>query len=882
MSVTRLLLAATVMLCCTLAACDRSSQGSQGSQGKESISEGGTATQALHDGELMAFSVEAGVSASLAKDRAERISRLSYELQFSVPGDRTRPLAGRAILRFNLAGNDSPLAIDFAQGADSVLSVSSSGAPVAYDFDKEHLIIPTAALREGDNVLTLDFIAPQDAVNRNPDYLFTLFVPDRARTVFPLFDQPDLKARYSLTLEVPKSWTALGNGRLAGVEERNGRRMFRFRETRAIPSYLFAFVAGEFEVVSQSVRGREMTLLHRETDGEKLARNLDSIFETHADALDWLEEYTAIDYPFDKFAFALIPDFPYGGMEHVGAIAYRASSLLLEESPSENQLLNRAQLIAHETAHMWFGNLVTMRWFNDVWTKEVFANFMADKVVNPQFPDTDHALNFLVSHYPQAYGVDRSEGANPIRQQLDNLNLAGQMYGPIIYHKAPIMMRQLELLLGKTAFRDGLRTYLTRFSYGNATWPALIEILDEKTPIDLGSWSEVWVNTPGMPDFALRKAGVEESSWLLEQTDPRGEDREWPQQFSVLSLRGASETDMLAARSAPLPESVQGAPQADLLLNANGLGYGRFPVSDALFDAWQSLTPLQRGVLLVSAYEDLLARREKDALAYFGRLVEIVTTESNELLIELAASQLYHVYFSLLTEEERDARSTDLEDKLWKTLASQDSPSKAKLFFEIYSAVALSSSALEQVRLLWSGEESIATLSLQEAEKIRLAEILAVRLPDQAEAIIAAQREETQNPDRLRRFDYLAPALSPDVDTRDAFFNALKEPANRATEVWVSDALRRLHDPTRLEHSARYVLPSLELLEEIQVTGDIFFPSAWLNRTLGTHSTTEVAGIVRDFLEDRPDYNPQLRMKILQAADPLFRASHRKSKPPAQ
>ena len=195
-----------------------------------------------------------------------------------------------------------------------------------------------------------------------------------------------------------------------------------------------------------------MTMLHREPDAETVARNVDAIFELHARSLRWLEDYTGIDYPFAKFDFALIPAFQYGGMEHVGAIQYRASSLFLDEAPSDRQRLGRAGLISHETAHMWFGNLVTMQWFNDVWTKEVFANFMAAKIVNPSFPDIDHDLNFLVRHYPSAYSVDRTGGANPIRQELLNLNEAGQMYGAIIYNKAPIMMRQLETLIGGRAF----------------------------------------------------------------------------------------------------------------------------------------------------------------------------------------------------------------------------------------------------------------------------------------------------------------------------------------------------------------------------------------------------------------------------------------------
>jgi aminopeptidase N len=132
--------------------------------------------------------------------------------------------------------------------------------------------------------------------------------------------------------------------------------------------------------------------------------------------LDFLEDYTGIPFSLEKFDFVLIPSFQYNGMEHPGSVLYRASSVLLDESATQAQLLRRASLIAHETAHMWFGDLVTMRWFNDVWMKEVFANFMAAKIINPSFPELNHDLRFLMAHYPGAYAVDRSAGANPIRQ----------------------------------------------------------------------------------------------------------------------------------------------------------------------------------------------------------------------------------------------------------------------------------------------------------------------------------------------------------------------------------------------------------------------------------------------------------------------------------
>jgi aminopeptidase N len=156
---------------------------------------------------------------------------------------------------------------------------------------------------------------------------------------------------------------------------------------------------------------------------------------------------------------------------------------------------------------MWFGDLVTMNWFDDVWTKEVFANFMAAKIVHPSFPEVDHDLRFLVAHHPSAYGVDRTEGANPIRQPLENLRFAGTLYGAIIYQKAPIVMRQLEARVGEEAFRDGLREYLQTFSYGNATWPDLIDILDARSAEDLAAWSRVWVDEPGRPTVTVMIPG---------------------------------------------------------------------------------------------------------------------------------------------------------------------------------------------------------------------------------------------------------------------------------------------------------------------------------------------------------------------------------------
>ncbi|MDH3440178.1 MAG: M1 family aminopeptidase [Gammaproteobacteria bacterium] len=761
--------------------------------------------------------VVAGVSLELAQHRAATISRINYDLSFDIPAEVDDVIPATIEVRFDLSDNSRSLQLDFRESGDKIHAVTVNNGPSSFQIRDEHIVVPAKELKVGRNVINIAFEAGSSSLNRNPEYLYTLFVPDRARTAFPLFDQPDLKATFDLSLGLPPGWTAMSNAPIQTSVNSGLGTIVRFETSDLISSYLFSFVAGKFETVIRNVAGRQMTMLHRETDVEKVARNLDDIFNLHAAALDWLEAYTGIAYPYQKFGFALIPAFQYGGMEHVGAIQYRASSLFLDEAPSETRLLGRAGLIAHETAHMWFGNLVTMEWFNDVWTKEVFANFMAAKIVNPGFPDVNHDLNFLVRHFPSAYSVDRTAGANPIRQALPNLNEAGQMYGAIIYNKAPIMMRKLEKMIGEDIFQEGLREYLSAYAFANATWPALIEILDAKTDENLKNWSEDWVNTPG-------RAAVE-AQW---DTSAEGE----------------------------------GGP----------LRYGLVPARFNQLNGWKSLAETERAALLINLYEQLLAGTGPRPGLYLDQLALIVESEQNQLVLDLALNQVRRIFWNLRPEELRERDAKLLERILWDAMLNQEEASRRKVYFEAYADIALSEEAVARVRDIWSGELAIENLPLAENDLIDLAQKIAVRLPDEADSIIAAQIQRSENPDNVRKLEFIAPSLSAEQAVRDAFFESLAEESNRETESWVLDAVGNLHHPLRTAESEKYLLPSLELLSEIQVTGDIFFPKRWLDATLGNYRSGTAVSTVRTFLEERPDYNEQLRMKILQSADMLFRA----------
>lgn len=815
--------------------------------------------------------VEPGVSLELAQYRAQNLSGLKYELYFDVPAESNEPIAATAKIRFALASNRQALQLDFHEDTSLLHRLVVNGEALAIDHRQEHLVIPAVALVVGDNLVEVAFTAGGSSLNRNPDYLHTLFVPDRARTAFPLFDQPDLKATFDLTLDLPPGWRAQANGALASRKKVDGKQRHVFNTSAAISSYLFAFVAGEFESVRREVDGRWMTMLHRETDAEKVARNVDAIFRQHAEGIAWMEEYTGIAYPFEKFDFALIPGFAYGGMEHVGAIFYRAEKLLLEEDPTDRQLLDRATLIAHETAHMWFGNLVTMAWFDDVWTKEVFANFMAAKMVNPQFPDIDHQLGFLVDHYPAAYEVDRSTGANPIRQVLPNLNEAGQMYGSIIYHKAPIMMRQLEWILGDKDFRKGMQQYLQRYAGVNATWPGLIAILDPLTATDLRAWSAVWVNSPGRPEIQLQQ--LPDATAVIRQRDPAGEGRVWPQRFAVQVLSAqAPGVVSVASSKAAVAWPGESLPEAPLLFNADASGYGLFPVAPQSLDYWQDLGSLQRGVLLLDLNENLLAGLGIRPVEQVSALLTLLQSETNTLVLGLALDQLAYSYQTLLTDAQQRAVRDELEQVLWQRLQQEGDSGRARQFYEAWSTLAVSPDGLQRMLAIWSGKHPLEQITRSERDDIRLAEILALRLPKQAKDILAAQLARCKNPDNRRRLAFVAPSLSADASERDVFFASLADETNRQTESWVLDALGYLHHPSRTAQSVKYLPDTLVLLASIQRTGDIFFPMGWLRSSFYFHNSARAIAVVEQFLATNPGYSAQLRMKIQQAADRPARA----------
>ncbi len=826
--------------------------------------------------------IVSGVSKEIAEFRTNSISNPNYDLSFSIPDSIHHPIQAEMKILLELNDVSQPLILDFSAPPEYIKEVVANGSS-DFEMKNGHLIIPQSLIIKGKNEIHIIFRAGETSLNRNKEFLYTLFVPDRASTAFPCFDQPNMKAKYKLSLEIPKSWTAVSNAPDDNTLIQDDRKTIQFLQTRSLSTYLFSFVAGKFDRITRNIDGREINMLHREPDAKLVEKNVDEIFNLHAKALNWLEDYTQVDYPFQKFDFVAIPFFQYGGMEHAGAIQYRANSLFLEDNATQNQKLGRAGLISHETSHMWFGDYVTMKWFDDVWLKEVFAGFMSDKIIRPSFPDINHELKFLLGHYPAAYEIDRTLGANPIGQKLDNMKNAGTLYGGIIYNKAPIVMLHLEQLMGEDKLKEGLQEYLKTYAYADATWDQLIQILDKRIDIDLEKWSNIWVKEAGMPTIktSIEVINDQIKNIHLTQSDPFKKGRIWPQQLAVEMFYNNDSNNKkfkvdFNQTEIKLKQGIGIEEPNMILLNSHGSAYGYFELDSGskeyLLKNINTLeSPLERGIAWLSLWENML-NENFDKTALFQLQLSALETETDPLLIGRILSQTSTIFWQFFSSTDREKWGAESEQKLWILLNQTQDVGLKKNYFNSYKSIALTDQALQNLYKIWEGTQKVKNLSLSDNDQTSLAYMLALKLPVKSQAIMVEQTDRISNPDRKSQIKFVAPALSSIDSERDSFFQSLKNPTNREQERWVVTALGYLNHPLRADYSIKYLNESLELLQEIQLTGDIFFPKQWLDAVLGGYQSKEAMEIVNHFLELNPNYSENLKGKILQSSDLLFRS----------
>jgi aminopeptidase N len=815
--------------------------------------------------------LEPGVSQELARWRARhyRDPRYALQLQIDEHGDTA---AGRLELRVALARRVD-LVLDW-RGAP-VRGLRVNGKPARARHAEEHLVIPRAALQRGENRVELEFRAPValagSALTRYRDredgasYVYSLFVPADASSAFPCLDQPDLKARFTLDLELPPGWRAVSNA--AALEDSPGR--VRFAETKPISTYLFAFAAGPFEPVA--LPGEAVRLYVRRSQRERAREHAPEILRLNRAALRYFARAFARPFPFDKYDLVLIPELAYGGMEHAGATFLNEQAVLFAFAPSNPDRLRRAQLIFHEASHQWFGNLVTMRWFDDLWLKEGFANYMAAKAAAAILPELEpwsafHALK------TGATRTDATAGTTPLRQPLANLSAAKSAYGSIVYAKGPALLRQAEFYLGESAFRRAVRDFLRRHAWGTADWSDLVRAFERASRRDLKGWADAWVLRRGLPEIALRwRAG----RLQLSQRDALGAGGLWPQKLVVAAAGEdgqirTSET-RLEARSVRVVGPAAHPAARWLYANAGDFGYGRF-LLDAQSRAALLAEPraLPDGLMraqLIEALWESVRDAELAPAAFIEFALALAPEETDDVILAGMLARVEAAFRRYLSEAQRASLAPRLERTLLDALLAEGPPSRRILLWRSYAALAWSDAALASLKQMLEGSLAIPGVALRVRDRFELLTRLVLR-GDPDGARLLAQHAAAERGDDARRYAFVAAAALPDGEAKRRLLQRLAED-DSLPEGWVEAALAPFNAPEHADYTRPLLAAALARLPEFKRTRKIFFVEHWVGAFLAGQTDARALDDVRRLLE--APLEADLRLKVLEAADVLER-----------
>ncbi|MGW2570306.1 aminopeptidase N [Streptomyces sp. NPDC001537] len=840
-----------------------------------------------------------------ARERAALLSVDGYEVSLDLrtavgdpDGDGPRTFRSVTTIRFR---SNEPGAATFADLiAPSVTSVSLNGRDLdpGQVFDGSRILLEDLA---AENELVVDaqcaysrtgeglhrFVDPEDG----EVYLYTQYEPADSRRVFAGFEQPDLKAPFRFEVRAPEGWTVWSNG--VG-EQADG--VWRFAETKPISTYITCVVAGPYHYVTDSYErtfedGTRLEIPLGALCRKGLAPYFDSddVFLVTKQGLDFFHDHFDYPYPFGKYDQAFVPEYNLGAMENPGLVTFR-EEFIFRGKVTRASYEGRANVILHEMAHMWFGDLVTMVWWDDLWLKESFADFMGTFANVGATRFTDAWITFANRRKAWAYRADQLPSTHPITADIRDLQDAKLNFDGITYAKGASVLKQLVAYVGQDAFLEGARRYFKRNAYGNTRLGDLLSVLEETSGRDMASWARKWLQTAGVnsltPQVLLDAEGrVDELAVLQEAAESHPELR--PHRVAVglyrrtgegaLERYARVEVDVDGPRTVVAELAGAEAPEL-VLVNDDDLTYCKIrfddtslatlrehlgSVTDPLARAlcWSALWNLTRDALLPAAdFVDLVtrfARRESDI-----GVLQMLHAWANSALVHYAAPAWRPTGERLLVEVAlRDLR------------AAEPGSEQQLAWARFLATVAAGPDELALLRGLLDGTEKVDGLEVDQELRWAFLEPLAAHGAAD-ETVLAAElaRDDTASGKRhqvrclaARPSEAVKAQAWAQVVESDALSNAL-----------VEATIAGFAQPSQRELIAPYAPKYFAVIERvwrersIQIGMDVvrgLFPSYPTEQ--GAQATLDAADA---WLGAHEDAAPALRRLVLEARDDLARA----------
>ncbi len=520
--------------------------------------------------------------------RKDQLSNVSYNLSITLDA-ASDIFTGTVQIGLDLdPDNVSPMTIDFEAG--EVLSLMINGVPARWDYQRWFLTIEADQLSSGRNDIIINFRRPfttdGDGLHKFIDpingevYLYTNFEPYNANRLFPHFDQPNLKAPFTLDVTAPARWQIISNWRETKITDQGETKHWQFPATPPLSSYLYALHAGPFTVWEESAEDILMRIFSRNS----LARYVDpeEWFEPTRSFLAFYQEYYDVQYPINKYDQIIVPDFNPGAMENMGAVTFN-EAYISRGVKTYRERAALAYVIAHEMAHMWFGNMVTMEWWNDLWLNESFATYMGYLALAEVSEFSDAWDIFYSSEKSVAYQADARATTHPVApSSVPTTAAAFASFDAITYEKGSSILKQFPYFIGEDNFRIGVSNYLKEHLYSNAKLDDFVNALTESAGIDLSSWKKQWLQQSGVnslhTEFSCSNNLVSSLRLVQSVPDNAAADKVLRSQRIQLGLYRYTNNAMLLSNAIPVtyrgvvtwvPEAI-GSPCPDLVLPNEG------------------------------------------------------------------------------------------------------------------------------------------------------------------------------------------------------------------------------------------------------------------------------------------------------------------------
>jgi aminopeptidase N len=862
----------------------------------------------LTSGLLLALSIpsfagrkaEKGLSRPDAQARAKRVSNVRYLLSVDLDGEATE-YTGAVTAAFDLSGASEDLTVDFEGG--TVLSVSLNGRKVKPAYNGLFVVLPARSLREGANEVTIAYSHPYSNTGaglyrfKDPEdgrhYLYTDFEPYDANRLFPCFDQPDIKARYRSIVTAPEDWIVVSSTLETEVMPLgNGRSAWTFPESKPFSTYIFALHAGDYRVWKQNHRGTLLRLMARRSFAKYV--DAEDWFNVTKKGFDFFNEYFDYDYPFGKYDQLVVPDFNSGAMENTAAVTF--SERYIQRGKSTwNQQRDRADVILHEMAHMWFGNLVTMKWWDDLWLNESFASYMSAVAVHDATRFKDAWEDFLLGYKQWAYWEDQLVTTHPIEAEVPNTAQAFANFDGITYGKGASSLKQVAHLIGEEGFKKGVRLYFKRHAYGNTIRKDFIDALAEGSGKSLDAWTDQWLKTAGVNTLstAFTCANGKVANVALEQGVQDGYPtlRRHKTRLSLYNLKRkklvlASGADAEYSTARTGLSDFDGQPCPDLVYpNSGDHDYVKVRLDDvSLRTAKRSLKtvkePLDRAGLWMTLW-DMVVDAELPVQEYVDIVLANLDAEAAEsgslqtlkkVLQTLHGRRMnstsvlqYLAGESDAAKKRRFAVVERLENFLWKRLSRQKKESgRQMLLFDSYARTAQTPKGLARLEAVLDGKEKLKGWTVDQDRRWDLVH----RLSRYGAAGAARRISDEQSRDGSRRGQTNAigaAVVADDWNAKKAWLDRIVDPGTKRSLAELKAAMYNAFPYDQPEHRRRFAKTYFEKLPALAETRPHEFLGAFADKLVPASCRGVDGAAIAEFLAEHPSLDAVAKKEILVA-----------------